>query len=79
MTPKEKARELVDKLLPQSYNLTDGGSDNDGNELQIESDAEQFDCAKYNALITVEEVLENCLQCVEHYWNKVKIEIENYD
>lgn len=79
MTPKEKAKELVDKMLDKLYN---GGS------LSFKHILQRY--AKQCALIAVDEVLstgcwvsKECAEkegfepeCTEEYWEKVKLEIE---
>ena len=65
MTPKEKARELVDKIIDKMFNLRDGY-----NSIEV------FDTAKQCALIVVDELLEECKLRRDWYWLEVKQEIE---
>lgn len=63
MTPKEKAKDLVNKfdidLAPFSeYGYWDKNQ------------------AKQCALITVDEVLKQCYSALESYWDEIKQEIE---
>ena len=70
MTPKEKARELVDKFLPHTLVLN-----KDTGWLEGKDDAKQY------ALITVKEILNNdnnffSTYIQNDYWLQVKQEIE---
>ena len=60
MTAKEKANELFDKFYLQT-------------EYYINCGCEFL--AKENALICVDEILEECLDIKESYWHEVKQEI----
>tara|TARA_B110000091_G_scaffold185022_1_gene204659 strand:- start:447 stop:638 length:192 start_codon:yes stop_codon:yes gene_type:complete len=60
MTAKEKANELFDKFYLQT-------------EYYINCGCEFL--AKENALICVDEILEECLDIKESYWQEVKQEI----
>jgi len=69
MTPKEKARELVDKYF---------------NEMQFSEFVDDNDASKQCALIAVDELIEIACDysdfdetVTKEYWEKVKIEIEN--
>ena len=67
MTPKEKAKELVDKFYPRA---TSYSSDRKN----------QNDNAKQCALITIDEILENTFcQFKTKYWQEVKNEINKQD
>ena len=63
MTPKEKALELLNKY----YNLFNPDYPNINVLFK--------DCKKC-ALITVDEIIESCIQKFEWYWIEVKQEIE---
>lgn len=65
MTPKEKAKELVDKFQKQIF------FDVTNERLDIEE-------AKGCALIAVEECIKTAAYMPEtlHFWNQVKLEIE---
>ena len=63
MTPKEKAKELVDKY----YHLF---------SVELENTIDYRE-AKQCALIAVDEILDNCENIFEaEYWQEVKQEIE---
>ena len=70
MTPKEEAKELVDKFLPFV----------DWNDLQDDCTNRDWAIrnAKKCALIAVKMVILNCYEEEEYYWQEVKQEIENY-
>jgi hypothetical protein len=84
MTPKEKAKELVDKFRPHSHFwVHDLGR-------QKDYDIEQLENAKQCALIAVDEILKSKKQNIIHfyrcgdefcecggYWQEVKQEILN--
>jgi F0F1-type ATP synthase delta subunit len=63
MTPKEKAKELVQRFIDEAYAET----------------TEQLytPVAKNAALIAVDEILDECLSLKEEFWEEVKQEIEN--
>lgn len=61
MTPKEKAKELVEKFKNRSIELGESHS-------QLLAEA--------NALIAVDEILEHCYQVMKPFWLEVKQEIE---
>ena len=63
MTPKEKAKELVDKLTLSS-NAQDGSW-------------MCKDLAKECALIAVDECLQTCVESMIYYWKEVKEELLN--
>ena len=63
MTPKEKAKELVDKY----YHLF---------SVELENTIDLRE-AKQCALIAVDEILEECRLEKDWYWQEVKQEIEN--
>lgn len=63
MTPKEKAKELVDRYLDLTLNVE---SDDDINKYT----------AKQCALIAVDECLNTCVESMIYYWLEVKHEIE---
>lgn len=66
MTPKEKAKELVEKIHDELYfSLSDGYNSKD-----------IFIKAKQCALIAVDEILEICPLQNDWYWQEVKSEIE---
>jgi len=69
MTPKEKAKELVDKFYP----LADGMNGRGRFYYEI-----CFKNQKKSALIVVDEILEvlNQLTLEYEYWQEVKTEIE---
>lgn len=69
MTPKEKARELINRYRPYAY-----GNDN-------QEDYEQTFYYKQCALIAVDEILNNKNSPLDYesdieYWQEVKTEIE---
>lgn len=70
MTPKEKAKELVDKFYDLAYVAWHGG----------ENEFSQPEAAKEIAIIAVDEIL-NAIQDIEvenvnwNFWNNVKEEI----
>ena len=73
MTPKEKAIEILEKLIPHVYNEydgSDGGRDYNAKRHTIQT-----------ALILVDEVLrtmdEEDNYVMYKYWKEVKQEIEN--
>lgn len=68
MTPKEQAKELVDKFLPFV----------DWNDLQDDCTNRDWAIrnAKKCALIAVETVILNCYEEEEYYWREVKQKIE---
>lgn len=68
MSPKEKARELVNKFRPYSY--SSDGFNSMEREYQIE------DNSKKCALIAVAECLRTCSYLHVEYWQEVKQEIE---
>lgn len=89
MSPKDKARELIEKLLPNVYCYL--GSGMLTNEY---SEEVALINAKKQALICVEEIICNILHGVNKYewtlerrdssdfilyWQEVKQEIENYE
>jgi hypothetical protein len=63
MTPKEKAKELVDKY----YHLF---------SVELENTIDLRE-AKQCALIAVDEILEECRLEKDWYWQEVKTEINN--
>jgi hypothetical protein len=66
MTPKEKAKELVDKMLESLY---DNGS--------LSFKRILYDKAKQCALIAVDELIDNCENIFDvEYWQEVKQEID---
>ena len=68
MTPKEKARELVDKIIDKMFDLRDGY-----NSIEV------FDTAKQCALIAVDEIIDllsDDINPLVNYWFEVKQEIE---
>jgi hypothetical protein len=77
MTPKEKAKELVDKFFEYSYRVK---WDIDKNKWE-----HNFDQSKQCALIAVDEIINTHLLSEKDvfgihpvdYWNEVKKEIEN--
>ena len=73
MTPKEKAKQLVEKYLNASFNCTDC----DIPYCDIQCTKLSINEAKQCALIAVDEIL-NLDLSVEgrSYWMEVKIEIE---
>lgn len=71
MTPKEKAKELIEMFI---FFASNEGTTEDG---FIYSDEMQMFNAKQCALIAVDEILEECLQLKIEYWEQVKQEIEN--
>lgn len=71
MTPKEKAKELIEMFI---FFASNEGTTEDG---FIYSDEMQMFNAKQCALIAVDEILEECLQLKVEYWEQVKQEIEN--
>ena len=66
MTPKEKAQELYDLLR---YEISQ-------NDTRLDVFGINF-ISKQCALITVDEILQECLQLKVEYWEQVKKEIEN--
>ena len=77
MTPKEKAKELVDKFFEYSYRVK---WDIDKNKWE-----HNFDQSKQCALIAVDEILSDYKNYLLHenteykglmYWQEVKTEIE---
>ena len=66
MTPKEKAIELVDKIIDKMFNLRDGY-----NSIEV------FDTAKQCALIAVDEILNlHDIDMEYSFYVEVKKEIE---
>ena len=70
MTPKEKAQELIDKMLIGFIDWTYHIPTEINNNHTILSEAKQ------RALIAVDEIIESCIQKFEWYWIEVKQEIE---
>ena len=72
MTPKEKAKELVDKFFEYTYRVK---WDIDKNKWE-----HNFDQSKQCALIAVDEILNICVDSLGltelDYWQDVKEEIE---
>jgi hypothetical protein len=71
MTPKEKAKELVDNFIDKMFYLRDGY-----NAMEV------FATAKQCALIAVDEAIDESYlvdktYCRQEYWQEVKQEIEN--
>jgi hypothetical protein len=66
MTPKEKAKELLDKMnnMPITIEEWNKASDYAKNNL------------KRKALIVVDELIEHCNYANKWYWQEVKQEIE---
>lgn len=75
MTPKEKARELIDRFS----DIEDLGRRSDENGFSVWSTALLKKQAKQCALICVEEVLDSCIKNIAHlhFWAGVKTEIQN--
>ena len=87
MTPKEKAKDLIERYLTLQE-IIEWGND----EVKLETtlvyieNQEEYDnyysnLAKQSALISVNEIL-NLLnpKSIEYkYWDEVELEIENYD
>ena len=76
MTPKEKAKELVDKFFEYSYRVK---WDIDKNKWE-----HNFDQSKQCALIAVDEILSMGImsdsgdwRMAKQYWMEVRTEIEN--
>jgi hypothetical protein len=72
MTPKEKAKDLVDNFIDKMFYLRDGYNA-----------SEVFATAKQCALIAVDEILKVCENEISHcsdktyfYWEEVKQQIE---
>lgn len=70
MTPKEKAKELIEMFI---FFASNEGTTEDG---FIYSDEMQMFNAKQCALIAVDEILEECVQLKVEYWEEVKEQIE---
>ena len=70
MTPKEKAKELVDKLMPFS--------EANWHELATLFELQESTLlnAKECATIAVDEILNHCYEVMKPFWEEVKIEIE---
>ena len=68
MTPKEKAKELVDKFFEYTYRVK---WDIDKNKWE-----HNFDQSKQCALIAVDEILKTNPYKARNYWQEVKTEIE---
>jgi hypothetical protein len=68
MTPKQKAKELVDKFFEYSYRVK---WDIDKNKWE-----HNFDQSKQCALIAVDEILKTNPYKARNYWQEVKTEIE---
>jgi hypothetical protein len=62
-TPKEKALDLVDRFIQQTRN-------------RFDKESMSYRRAKMCALITVDEVLEECRLEKDWFWKEVKQEIE---
>ena len=73
MTPKEKAKELVDKFLRVEDNTTFYWCPYFDERLK---DDDVLPHAKQCALIAVDEILICCIGSHEDYWQEVKQEIE---
>jgi hypothetical protein len=71
MTPKEKAKELIEMFI---FFASNEGTTEDG---FIYSDEMQMFNAKQCALIAVDEILNECLSLKEEFWEEVRKEIEN--
>jgi SOS response regulatory protein OraA/RecX len=73
MTPKDKAKELVDKFIEPTMEFD-----------ELDGYVEDKDNAKQCALIAVDEVIEALHEhhwqnrLIINYWEEVKQEIENY-
>jgi hypothetical protein len=84
MKPKHKAQQLVDKF----YNLQSSIAWTTNDELkrqasifndELGEDVEIYwdKLAKQTAVIAVDEIILNCYEDMEEYWNEVKQEIIN--
>jgi len=80
MTPKEKAEELVDKMMLYSYEKIE----NEKNTKYIVDNKIKKEYAIQCALIAVDEIIKEKNGCSKYEcygqdinWNKVKQEIEN--
>lgn len=73
MTPKEKAKELVDKM----YNTPHCGIEHFPSKHYCDCSEINFSQAKQCALIAVDEILNECLSLKEEFWEEVRKEIEN--
>jgi hypothetical protein len=71
MTPKEKAKELIEMFI---FFASNEGTTEDG---FIYSDEMQMFNAKQCALIAVDEILNECLSLKEEFWEEIRKEIEN--
>ena len=67
LTPKQKAKELVNKYIPHI-----AGADRYNSTLGIYDKHISKQCA----LIAVDEILHTCVESMMYYWNEVKQEIE---
>lgn len=65
MTPKEKAKNLIDKFTPVARIYPDVDKD-----FYLTNDAKQC------ALIALDEILNTCIESMIYYWEEVKQEIE---
>ena len=70
MTPKEKAKELFDKMQSQTYSYQKYA----GAHYSVEEIG--WEAGKKCALIAVDEILEHCYQVMKPFWMEVKQEIE---
>jgi hypothetical protein len=65
MTPQEKANQLANKFVFKSiFDMTD---------LELIEDRQK---AKKSALISVDEILKECIDIKKRYWQQVKQEIQ---
>jgi hypothetical protein len=64
MTPKEKAHELVDKMYNVDFH-------DDAREISM-----RYPHAIKCAIIAVDEILNECIDVKERYWQDVKLQLE---
>ena len=75
MTPKEKAKALVDKFKPLCKDVKHTGILN-GLATVMNDDILNHFAAKKSALIAVDEISQHCYQVMKTFWIEVKQEIE---
>ena len=77
MTPKEKAKELFDKMYKYSFEPEYNKSKEVGLPEYYNAGDFEIHCAKQCALIAIDECLYTCIPSRIYYWQEVKQELIN--